>query len=56
MTQEALAFEAGLTASALSRIKRGRNSPGWTTVRRLARALDVSLVELAGAVEEPPGG
>jgi transcriptional regulator with XRE-family HTH domain len=52
MTQETLAFEAGITASALSRIERGVNNPGWTTVREIASALSVSLVELARAIEE----
>jgi len=55
MTQEQLAFDAGITASALSRIERGLNSPGWMTVRRLAEALDVTLVRLAGEVEEASG-
>jgi transcriptional regulator with XRE-family HTH domain len=52
ITQEQLAFDAGITASALSRIERGLNSPGWMTVRRLAQALDVTLVRLAGEVEQ----
>jgi transcriptional regulator with XRE-family HTH domain len=52
VSQEQLAFEAGVTASALSRIERGLNSPGWTTVRRLAEALDVSLVQIAEDVED----
>ena len=51
ITQEELAFEAGITASALSRIERGINNPGWMTVRRLAEALDVTLVQLAKGVE-----
>ncbi len=51
ITQEQLAFDAGLTASALSRIERGINSPGWMTVRRLAEALDVSLADIAADVE-----
>ena len=51
ITQEQLAFDAGMTASALSRIERGLNSPGWMTVRRLAAALDVTLVRLVGEVE-----
>ncbi len=46
ITQEQLAFDAGITVSALSRIERGLNSPGWTTVRRIADALGVSLGEL----------
>ena len=52
MTQEQLAFDAGITSSALSRIERGLNSPGWMTVRRLANALNVSLVRLASDLEE----
>jgi transcriptional regulator with XRE-family HTH domain len=52
ITQEQLAFDAGLTASALSRIERGLNNPGWMTVRRLAAALDVTLVRLAREVED----
>lgn len=52
ITQEQLAFDAGMTASALSRIERGLNSPGWMTVKRLAQALDVSLVHLVGELEQ----
>ncbi|HTB70464.1 MAG TPA: helix-turn-helix transcriptional regulator [Solirubrobacteraceae bacterium] len=52
ITQEQLAFDAGMTASALSRIERGVNSPGWMTVRRLAEALGVSLAEIAAEVED----
>ena len=51
ITQEQLAFDAGITASALSRIERGINNPGWTTVKRLADALGVSLAQLAADVE-----
>jgi transcriptional regulator with XRE-family HTH domain len=51
VTQEQLAFDAGITASALSRIERGLNSPGWMTLKRIVEALDVSLVELASALE-----
>jgi transcriptional regulator with XRE-family HTH domain len=51
ITQEQLAFDAGITASALSRIERGLNSPGWTTVKRIADALNVSVAQLAAEVE-----
>jgi transcriptional regulator with XRE-family HTH domain len=51
VTQEQLAFEAGITASALSRIERGLNSPGWMTVKRIVEALDVTLIELATRLE-----
>jgi transcriptional regulator with XRE-family HTH domain len=51
LTQEQLAFEAGITVSALSRIERGLNSPAWTTVARIVRALGISLSELAAHME-----
>jgi transcriptional regulator with XRE-family HTH domain len=54
ITQEQLAFDADITASALSRIERGLNSPGWMTVRRLAEALDITLVQLAAEVQDAP--
>lgn len=50
-TQEALAFRSGITTGSLARIELGQASPAWTTVRQIAEALDVSLVELATAVE-----
>lgn len=57
LTREALAFHAGLTTGSLARIELGQSSPGWDTVRKVAKALDVTLVELARAVEavEPAG-
>lgn len=51
-TQEALAFRCGLTTGSLARIELGQATPAWTTVREIAKALDVSLVELAAAIEE----
>jgi transcriptional regulator with XRE-family HTH domain len=51
-TQEALAYRSGITTGSLARIELGQASPAWTTVREIAQALDVSLVELAAAVEE----
>jgi len=53
ITQEQLAFDAGITVSALSRIERGLNSPGWTTVQRLTAALEISLGELVADLERP---
>lgn len=52
LTQEELAGMAGLTASALSRIERGLNSPNWHTVRAIAEALEVSMRDIVGWVEE----
>ncbi len=54
ITQEQLAFDAGITTSALSRIERGLNSPGWMTVKRIADALGLSLVELVTDLERVP--
>jgi transcriptional regulator with XRE-family HTH domain len=51
LTREALAFQAGITSGSLARIELGTAAPGWDTVRRLARALGVSLNEIASAVE-----
>jgi DNA-binding XRE family transcriptional regulator len=50
-SQEAIAYKAGLTAGSLTRIELGQSSPEWATIRRIAAALDVSLSELAAAVE-----
>jgi transcriptional regulator with XRE-family HTH domain len=50
-TQEDLAHRAGLTVAAFARIERGHANPTWTTVRRIAIALEISLANLAEAVE-----
>ena len=50
ITQEALAFKADVTISALSRIERGVSSPVWRTIQAITGALDVSMVEVAAAV------
>jgi XRE family transcriptional regulator, regulator of sulfur utilization len=51
VTQEDLAHRAGLTVAAFARIERGHANPTWTTVRRIAAALEISLPALAEAVE-----
>ena len=50
-TQEDLAHAAGLTVTAYARIERGSANPTWTTVRRIANALEVTMGELGHAVE-----
>jgi transcriptional regulator with XRE-family HTH domain len=50
-TQEDLAHRAGLTVAAFARIERGHANPTWTTVRRIAGALEISLEALGDAVE-----
>ncbi|HWJ50940.1 MAG TPA: helix-turn-helix transcriptional regulator [Solirubrobacteraceae bacterium] len=54
ITQEELAYQAGITVSSLSRIERGLNSPGWTTVGKIVKALGVSLAELVEDLERTP--
>jgi transcriptional regulator with XRE-family HTH domain len=51
ISQEDLAYESGVTISALSRIERGFSNPTWSSVRALARALNVEMTELCAAVE-----
>jgi len=47
ISQEALAYEAGVTSGTLSLIERGRSNPTWGTVKGIAAALDVDIAELA---------
>ena len=47
VSQEALAYEAGVTSGTLSLIERGLSNPTWGTAKGIARALDVSIGELA---------
>jgi transcriptional regulator with XRE-family HTH domain len=50
-SQEALGHESGLTLASIARIETGKSSPAWSTVRAIAKALDVTLAELGAAVE-----
>jgi DNA-binding XRE family transcriptional regulator len=47
VTQEDLAHDAGITTGTLSLIERGQSNPTWGTVRSIARALGLSMSELA---------
>lgn len=47
ISQEALAYEAGVTSGTLSLIERGLSNPTWGTVKGIAAALGVSIAELA---------
>jgi transcriptional regulator with XRE-family HTH domain len=51
LTMEALATRAGVTISTISQLEHAKSEPGWMTVRRVAKALDVSLTEFGEAVE-----
>ena len=46
LTQEALAHEAGITASYAGQVERGAKAPGLSVVLRLCRALDCTPGEL----------
>jgi transcriptional regulator with XRE-family HTH domain len=61
LSQYRLGQEAGVTPATISRIEAGLREPGWETVLRLARALNVSVAEFdtgeqfnAGAEPTPP--
>jgi XRE family transcriptional regulator, regulator of sulfur utilization len=47
VSQEALAYEAGVTSGTLSLIERGLSNPTWGTVRGIAAALGISIADLA---------
>lgn len=51
-TQEALAYEAGITTGTLSQLERGISNPSWGTLKAVTRALDVSMIELAKLAEK----
>lgn len=52
MTQEALAQEAGVTVGHMSMIERGHSNPTWATVKSISSALEASMTELSGLVEQ----
>ncbi len=51
LTQEALAEQAGITVTHLSRLERGEINPTWGTMRQIATALGLSVAELAARSE-----
>jgi transcriptional regulator with XRE-family HTH domain len=51
LTREALAFHAEITTASLARIELAQATPGWDTIRRIARALELSMSGLAAAIE-----
>lgn len=54
LTQRDLAKSAGLTTASVSRIETGTTKARISTVRRLAKALDVDPDDLLAANEPPP--
>jgi transcriptional regulator with XRE-family HTH domain len=53
-TQEHVAHHAGITVGSLARIELGQANPRWTTVGRIVRALNISLIELIAEFEDVP--
>ncbi len=51
MTQEAVAWHAGIAVATLAKIENAQTTPSWGSVCRIIDALGVSLLELARAVE-----
>jgi transcriptional regulator with XRE-family HTH domain len=56
LSQEAVARRADLTTGAYWRIENLRADPAWSSVKRVAAALEVSLKELAESVEAEKRG
>jgi transcriptional regulator with XRE-family HTH domain len=54
-SQEHVGFNAGVTAATIGRMEMGVSRPEWGTVRAVADALGVSLVDLAATIEEAEG-
>ncbi len=48
LTQEDLAQKAGLTTASVARIERNETEPRMSTLRKLAKALDLDPAELVG--------
>lgn len=51
-TQEAVAHDAGITTATLGVIERGLSNPTWATVKGVAAALGVSMVELSKVAQK----
>jgi transcriptional regulator with XRE-family HTH domain len=52
---EALAFEAGLHTTSISRIENGNQNPTWESLASIAAALDVQMLEVVRLATEAPG-
>ncbi|WP_041274466.1 helix-turn-helix domain-containing protein [Desulforamulus reducens] len=53
MSQAELADKAGISQPFIGAIESGRKSPTLRTLEKLANAMDISVLELLGAVGEP---
>ncbi|HWA54802.1 MAG TPA: helix-turn-helix transcriptional regulator [Solirubrobacterales bacterium] len=52
ITQEGLAYEAGLTVGTLSQLERGLSNPSLGTLKKIAVALGMSASALVKAAEK----
>lgn len=52
ITQEDLAHEAGVRVGTISLIERGKSNPAWGTVKRIAKALDTTMGDLANRADK----
>jgi len=50
-SQETVAYQAGITVGTIGLIERGATNPTWTTVKRIAEALGLTVSELAASAE-----
>lgn len=48
LTQEALAYRAGISRDTVQRVERASNNPRLTDLLRIARALETPLADLLG--------
>lgn len=56
MSQEELGQRSDIHMTWISHLESGRNNPAWGSVRRIARALDLRVSELAARAEELEDG
>ncbi|MDB5312743.1 MAG: anaerobic benzoate catabolism transcriptional regulator [Gemmataceae bacterium] len=54
MSQEDLAHAAGLHATYISRLERGKRAPSIVVVEQLAKALKTTMGAMLGALDEAP--
>lgn len=52
ITQDSLAYSAGLDRTFISLLELGQRGPSLTTMLALCRALDISLADMATAIDE----
>lgn len=51
VSREVLAVSAGLGTGTLARLELGKSDPPWSTLRAVAAALEMTMSDLASAIE-----